>query len=208
MSKADTSASNDVGVAKRPRRRVSSSRVLGRDDWIAAARTTLIASGIERLKVELLAKTLNVTIGSFYHHFRTRDELLLALLEDWEVRNNDPIFAAVAKARDASLSPVGQFEALWNAWVYDGLYDPAYDGAVRAWSRGSAAVKERVKAVDERRIGLMQEIYADLGYDPERAFIRARVAYFHQIGYEALDISESLEERRKFSPLYFEILLG
>ena len=200
--------SNAVGKATRPRRRARSPRVLGRDDWIAAARAALIASGIESLKVELLAKTLKVTVGSFYHHFRTRDELLLALLDDWEVRNNDPIFAAVDAARAEGLSPLGQFEALWNAWVYDGLYDPAYDAAVRAWSRGSAAVKERVKAIDERRIGLMQEIYTDLGYDAERAFIRARVAYFHQIGYEALDISESLEQRQKFSPLYFEILLS
>jgi hypothetical protein len=62
--------------------------------------------------------------------------------------------------------------------------------------------------IDDARIALMKRIYVDLGYDDERAFIRARVAYFHQIGYEALNVVEPMEERARLAPLYFEILLG
>ena len=40
--------------------------------------------GIEAVRVELLARDLNVSKGSFYWHFRDRNDLLERLLDDWE----------------------------------------------------------------------------------------------------------------------------
>src|SRR5687768_2806827 len=60
---------------------------LTRDDWVAAARTTLVDRGIDGVKVDGLARKLRVTRGSFYWHFQHRRDLLDALLADWETRN-------------------------------------------------------------------------------------------------------------------------
>jgi hypothetical protein len=48
----------------------------------------------------------------------------------------------------------------------------------------------------------------DLGYDPQEAEIRARITYFHQVGYYALGLKESDRTRRKLAPIYTRVLLG
>lgn len=53
---------------------------LGRYDWLTARLQVLAESGIEAVRVEPLAKLMNVTKGSFYWHFRNREDLLEAML--------------------------------------------------------------------------------------------------------------------------------
>jgi len=55
-------------------------RDLGQDDWLRAARLALLRGGVEAVRVEKLARDLGVTKGSFYWHFKDRDELLELLL--------------------------------------------------------------------------------------------------------------------------------
>ena len=47
-----------------------------RDDWIRAAVARLSDLGIEAVRVEVLARDLGVSKGSFYWHFRNRIDLL------------------------------------------------------------------------------------------------------------------------------------
>ena len=51
-------------------------------------------------------------------------------------------------------------------------------------------------------------IFLGFGYDPERAFIRARITYFHQVGQYAMGITEDRAIRRRLRPLYREVLVG
>ena len=59
-------------------------RDLGRDDWLQAARLALLKGGVEAVRVERLSRDLHVTKGSFYWHFKHREELLELLLREWE----------------------------------------------------------------------------------------------------------------------------
>ena len=183
--------------AKAPRR--------GREDWLDAARMTLIEGGVDKVKVEPLAAVLGVTTGSFYHHFRRRQDLLDAVLLHWEVENTAPLFRAVEAA---GADPDAQLDAVIDAWIAESDYDPDYDSAVRDWARGSALAEAAVHRVDDRRVELLKGIFLAFGYDPERAFIRARVTYFHQVGQYAMKIVEDPAVRRRQRPLYREILLG
>ncbi|HEX4183077.1 MAG TPA: TetR/AcrR family transcriptional regulator [Caulobacteraceae bacterium] len=184
-------------AAKAPRR--------DREDWVDAARDALIEGGIGKVKVEPLAAVLGVTTGSFYHHFRRRQDLLDALLADWENGNTEPLFRAVRGAGD---DPDAQLDALFDAWLAECDYNPAHDSAVRDWARISKPAEAVVRRVDDRRIGLLKSIFVAFGYDEDRAFIRARVTYFHQVGYYAMEIIEPLSIRRRLRPLYREVLVG
>jgi hypothetical protein len=62
--------------------------------------------------------------------------------------------------------------------------------------------------VDRQRIDVLARICLDLGYDPQEAEIRARVTYFHQVGYYALGLKESRRVRRRLAPIYTRVLLG
>jgi AcrR family transcriptional regulator len=176
-----------------------------REDWVEAARLALIEGGVGKVKVEPLAAVLGVTTGSFYHHFRKRQDLLDAVLTHWETENTAPLFRAV---HEAGSDPDAQLDALFDAWIAERSYDPAYDSAVRDWARTSTEVEGAVRRVDAQRIGLLKTIFLAFGYDEDRAFIRARVTYFHQVGYYAMAITEPRAVRARWRPLYREILVG
>ena len=38
--------------------------------------------------------------------------------------------------------------------------------------------------------------------------MRARITYYHQVGYYAMGVSESTTIRRDLSPLYYSVLTG
>lgn len=177
---------------------------LGPGAWVEAARDNLIVGGEARVKIEPLARTIGVTTGSFYWHFKDRQELLDALLQHWETHNSRAMFEAVTSERDARR----QFERLVQVWLDERDYDPAYDAAVRDWARTSPKVAAAVRRVDEQRIELLHDIFRRLGYLEPDALVRARITYFHQVGYYALHISETPEERRRLLPSYIAILRG
>jgi AcrR family transcriptional regulator len=176
-----------------------------REDWIEAARLALIEGGVGKVKVEPLAGVLGVTTGSFYHHFRKRQELLDAVLAHWETENSAPLFRAV---REAGADPDAQLDALFDAWITESDYQPAYDSAVRDWARTSREAEAAVRRVDGRRIDLLKSIFLGFGYDKDRAFIRARITYLHQVGYYAMAIIENRAVRDRLRPLYREALVG
>jgi len=51
--------------------------------WIVAATDVLIDRGIDAVRVDVLAKAMDVTRGSFYWHFKDREALLVAVLNAW-----------------------------------------------------------------------------------------------------------------------------
>ncbi len=52
--------------------------------WIQAGIARLASDGIESVRIELLARDLRVSKGSFYWHFRDREDLLGKILAHWE----------------------------------------------------------------------------------------------------------------------------
>ena len=192
-------------LSHRARKRPDKAPRRDREDWLDTARRALIEGGVDRVKVEPLAGVLGVTTGSFYHHFKNRQELLDGLLLHWEAHNSGSLFRAV---REAGPDADAQLDALFDVWVAEDQYDPAYDAAVRDWARTSPAVETAVRRVDDQRIELLKGIFLGFGYDPDRAFIRARITYFHQVGYQAMEIIESREQRQHLRPLYREALVG
>jgi AcrR family transcriptional regulator len=57
---------------------------LFRNDWLAAGFDVLVSEGAVALTLDTLTRKLNVTKGSFYHHFRNVEDYKNALLESWE----------------------------------------------------------------------------------------------------------------------------
>jgi AcrR family transcriptional regulator len=178
---------------------------LGSDAWLRAARAALINGGIGSVKIVPLAKVLGVTSGSFYWHFKSLQSLRDALLQDWKKTNTEPLFAAVAAH---SNSGARQFDALVNVWINETNYSPAWDAAMRDWARVSPKVEAAVRRIDEKRIELLRTVFKRLGFAGPKAFLRARVTYFHQVGYYALRIVESRAQRLRLKPLYMEVLRG
>jgi AcrR family transcriptional regulator len=193
-------------AAKRSSRRSAAKSTLAREDWVEAARIELIAKGVSAVKVGRLARNLRVTRGSFYWHFANHQELLRALLQLWEYSNTRPFEQALN--REGAHLGYQEFIDIVNLYLEEDRYQPAFDTAVRDWARTSKAAAAAVRRVDARRIDILHRVFIDLGYEDPEALVRARITYFHQVGYYALDMQEDPDSRRALVPWYIRVLTG
>jgi AcrR family transcriptional regulator len=178
---------------------------IGRQGWLDAARTALIREGIAGVKVGKIARRLKVTRGGFYWFFDSHRQLLDELLLDWEQRNTEGFKSVL---RESGRNGMAEFQALVDIWLNEKIYSPAWDAAVRDWARVSSKVANAVRRTDDARIGVLKQVFLDMGCEDEEAFVRARVCYFHQVGYYTLGMRESREERLRLLPLYTRVLTG
>jgi AcrR family transcriptional regulator len=195
-----------MNAAKRQLRRNAGKRTLTREDWVEAARAELITKGINAVKVGRLARNLRVTRGSFYWHFANHQQLLRDLLQLWEYSNTRPFEEALD--REGVHFGYQEFIKIVNLILAEDTYKPAFDTAVRDWARTSKAAAAAVRRVDARRIDILHKVFIDLGYGEPEALVRARITYFHQVGYYALNMQEEPDTRRALVPVYIRVLTG
>jgi AcrR family transcriptional regulator len=167
------------------------------------AREALVSAGVDDVKVDRLARKLKVTRGSFYHHFKHRQELLDALLDDWDANNKRQLDQLAERLRESS-----DLSDLWRLWLGEDPAFPSFDMAIRIWARKAPKIAKVVHRVDDAWIDLFQRFFLSSGMSELESLVRARVVYFHQIGYYALAIDEGLDERIRLAPYYYRILLG
>lgn len=180
-------------------------QTLSRDTWIAAARKVLEKRGIAEVKIDRLARQFKVTRGSFYFHFASLDDLHNGLLEEWR-RSNCAPFWAMRGAED--IDGLQFFTEIVHVWVDEDPFSPLLDLAVRDWSRTSKKLAQEVAAIDDLRISLLIRAFRVIGYSEDESLVRARITYFHQIGYYTLSFKEDPAERKRYQPLFGDVLLG
>jgi len=174
-------------------------------DWIETAQRTLIDEGISGLKVDRLAKRLGVTRGGFYHNFKDRDEFFEQIIRHWEETCRFlPDVPPPAKPAEA----VEWFDRAIDRLIESDGYDYHFDLAMREWARADKRAEWAVERADRERLDILQKFFETIGYDEEHAAMRARVFYYHQIGYYAIGVRQSIPERRKKAQLYLDILCG
>jgi len=180
------------------------SRRHSREDWLRTALLVFAESGIEDVQITKLAARMDVTRGSFYWHFDDRQDLIDALIAAWRSHNTDVMVGAlegVATLTEGILQ-------LFSVWVDHDQFDPKLDQAMRDWARRSEQVRETVIEEDDRRIDVIARFFRQFDYAESEAFIRARVIYFTQISYYALDIKEPMDRRMGFLADYFRCYTG
>jgi AcrR family transcriptional regulator len=148
---------------------------VGSDTWIDTALREIGRSGIEGVRVEILAKRLGITKGGFYRRFEDRRALLDAMLETWKRGR----IAAIEKhttlvggdARERLKSVITLYSERLNP---EGM---AIELAIRQWARSDAGAAAAVSAVDAARLSHVVELYKRLGFATEDAQARAVLFY-------------------------------
>ncbi len=153
--------------------------VLNAQDWVAAALRALEKGGVRSVRVESLCRELGVTKGSFYHHFKRRQDLLDGVLQRWiHVGTERIIHATNAASRDPVLRLLKLMQQVFAEFeVYDDV-----DAGIREWAASDATVAEAVAEVDGRRLGYVRDLLEDAGVPRDIAHGRAEVLYKVLIG--------------------------
>jgi AcrR family transcriptional regulator len=152
---------------------------LGRQDWIETG-LAVLASGVEAVRVEPLAKLMQVTKGSFYWHFKDRQELLEAVLAEWVRLETSSIIDRVDRiAADPQTRLLQLFEiAVADDRQIEGIGDGRVENAIRAWAISDPKVAAVVAQVDRQRLDYTQDLFIQIGFTPMSALVRARMAYY------------------------------
>ena len=177
---------------------------LGRADWLASALELLIAEGIDAVQITRLARTLDVTRGSFYWHFQSRTDLLSAMLKEWKAANGkffNEIFSRCDSLDESIL-------AFFSIWVDESRFSPELDQAVRDWARLDSQVLKKVRKEDNKRLKDIARLFRRFDYSAEEADVRARILYFSQVGYTAINLGEAMNERLALLASYFTAYTG
>jgi len=167
---------------KSPRKKNSAvDKRLRREDWILAAWEMLGSGNMNEVKIKILASKLGVTRGSFYWHFRNRQELIDALVDRWFaiLGLREVIEADVALVED----PKEQLWAVFKRVILN--IDAGQSVALRLYSRKDQKLKRRIEDEDRLRLGHYSDRYKLMGFSEDRAIELGRI-------YQAVVVSEYL----------------
>jgi len=165
----------------------------GHQTWIEAGLKAIGRSGIDGVRVEVLAKGLGVTKGGFYRRFKDRRALLDAMLETWR---NGRIDLIERHTELGSQSAADRLKSLIK--LYSERANPegmAIELAIRQWARSDAAAAAAVTAVDDARLKNVAQLYGKQGLGPEDAQASAVLFYSFIFGQSMLFLEQPPRKR-------------
>jgi AcrR family transcriptional regulator len=144
--------------------------------WVDTALQVLAEQGVDGIRVEVLAKKLNVTKGSFYWHFKDRAALLDATLQEWRRRATLGIIDRLEKTHEPAQRRLVrllrlQFEAKRAEFGAD------IELSVRLWGRSDRRAAEVLREVDELRLRYIGGLLEEHGIEKNQARARAILIY-------------------------------
>ena len=160
------------------------------EDYFREALAVLGELGSEAMTIAVLCDRLEVTKGSFYHHFGGMPGFVTQLLEYWEREHSERLI----KISKAQPDPTLRIFTLTEMGV--GL-PHASEAAIRAWGRSSAEVAEATARVDRRRERHLVEAVSALGIDRPRARVLARIGLNVLVGVQQREHPVDLKRLRQ-----------
>ena len=130
---------------------------LSAEDWAQAALDLIAEQGVSAVAVEPLARRLGVTKGSFYWHFPSRDALLQAALERWEVVEQESVFGNLEKVPD----PRERLRALFQLVGHEVKPHIIYSELLKALDH--PAVQPVINRVSQRRLEYLVASFRQAG---------------------------------------------
>jgi AcrR family transcriptional regulator len=157
---------------------------LDRASWIKGALAALAEEGPAGLRVEVLAKKLNVTKGSFYWHFKDRRDLVDAVLDEWKDGRIRDIH------KQTAAQPGEELHALHHTIdVYSASRNRRglpIELAVREWARRDARAAAVVEEVDAERLHCAARLFEARGLPPAEAAARSVLLYAYVFGFSLM----------------------
>jgi AcrR family transcriptional regulator len=170
---------------------------LGRQDWIETGLIVLAQSGVDAVRVEPLAKRMKVTKGSFYWHFKDRNDLLEAILAQWvEIDTN----SIIERVNQLDVEPKAKLLQLFELAIADdgmtpGFADGSIENAIRAWATNDPKIAAVLAQVDQQRLNYTKNLFLDIGFSEAEALVRARLAYYSLVGEFTIGVRPNHAER-------------
>jgi AcrR family transcriptional regulator len=163
------------------------------ESWIEAGLKEIARTGVEGVRVEVLAKNLGVTKGGFYRRFRDRAALLEAMLQHWSagriaaIEKHTSLDGATARERLKAL--ITLYSERMNT---EGM---AVELAIRQWARSDELAASAAAQVDVARLKNVGHLYRATGLPAEEADAQAFLFYCFVFGQSLLFLERGPRKR-------------
>ena len=182
---------------------------LDRARWLEAALDALAEGGVGDVRVEVLARTLGVTKGCFYWHFKDRGALLAALLAQWRDGRVASIASQAAASRGADAAPAVRLRRLLDLYLdHANPRGMGIELAMRDWARRDAAAAAAVASVDAARLATLVPLYRALGHARQEAQARALALYAFIFGQSLIVEGVATAKARDLKERCARLLIG
>lgn len=149
------------------------------EDWVRAASLKIGQEGVAGARVEVLARELGVSKGSFYWHFKDRAALLQAVLVMWEHKGTEAVIVGVEQESD---DPGARLWALMRRVFGTSLPFDNFEAQLRAWAQKDEAAAAVVARVDKKRRRYVADQLVAAGLPRPVARQRAELLYRLLVG--------------------------
>lgn len=201
-----------IGFGLAIRHRIETGEAMGEpktdvrtETWIEAGFEEIARTGVEGVRVEVLAKNLGVTKGGFYRRFRDRAALLDGMLASWSQGRIAAIEKQVSldgiTARERLKALIALYSERMNT---EGM---AVELAIRQWARSDEAAAAAVASVDAARLKNVGNLYRATGLAAEEADAQAFLFYCFVFGQSLLFLERGPRKRAQLLAKSAETLL-
>lgn len=175
---------------------------LSKDEWVKAGLQVLKDKGSGELSIVKLSHCLGVTRGAFYHHFKSLNELIDALIEAWEEKVVNKGFQ---QALTNSSDPRAEVKNLIN---YVTELTDRLDLVFRQWAPHNDRVRKHMERLDKKRLKTLTELFKRLAGDEVKGASLAKIAFYGYIGCLHSYPVPSAKQQRETALEVFELLVG
>ena len=162
---------------------------MSREQWLELSLDWLQQSK-GHFRLDELVNALGVTSGSFYWHFKNRDDFIRSLLDYWETTTTSNVITHMQSFADAD----AKTQLLELMRVLRDKTFCKHDIAVRNLAIWHQGAEEKVTEVDEMRLAFVRELFEGIGFSGDELEARAHAfAVFHSLreGFYGKELTDS-----------------
>jgi AcrR family transcriptional regulator len=127
------------------------------------------------LSVRDVASRLGVSTGSFYWHFRNRDDFLKQLGRYWAKEYTTRAIEVISEVQGNAKQRLLALMELLEEGDF-----PVYDLAIRSWAAQEPVIARAVKRADRQRLAYVGSLFQEMGFRGDELAMRTRTFAIYQ----------------------------
>ena len=137
-----------------------------REQLITTAISLFAEKGYHGTGIDLIAAQAGVTKRTMYRHFRSKEELILAALRDYDTRFRNNFMKTVeSQWRDPRQRLLGIFDAAYDWFTRDDFYGCMFINAIGEYSETHSAIRETCKEFKRLMLRYFQRLAREAGLE-------------------------------------------
>ena len=167
----------------------SSINRLSKEEWLHRALELFVKGGNVKLRIDSLVKSIGVTKGSFYWHFKDRKDFIVSLSKYWVDYSTLQVVDIVNQQWG---NPKKCLLILMKTVFEKDL--GKYDLTMRAWAAMNPEVAKIIRKTDEQRIATVSKLFYEMGFRGEELQGRTDAFFCYMAGSHINKIKSKSEE--------------